>query len=77
MAGLDEHVAAREVAPLDRGQVDRDPLAGFGPLDRGVVHLHRAHADVAAARLGAQLVAGGDRARPERPGGDRPDRPSA
>ena len=73
VAGRDEHVAAREVAPLELGQVDRDALARVGVLDRRVVHLHRAHAHRASRRLDAQLVAGGDRARPERPGRDGAD----
>ena len=45
MAGLDEHVAARELAPLDRREVHGDPLARLGALDGRVVHLHAsAHA---------------------------------
>ena len=48
------------------GQVEGDPLARLGPLDRAVVHLHRADADLEAARLDAQLVALADRPRPER-----------
>ena len=73
VARLDEHVAAREVAALDRGQVHGDALPRLGRLDRRVVHLHRPHAHRRAARLDAQQVARGDRARPERAGGDRAD----
>src|SRR5262249_42318681 len=67
-AGLDEHVAASELAPLDARQGDRHSLSGSGGVDRLVVDVHATDADVAAARLGAERVAGGDPARPERPG---------
>ena len=72
-AGRDERVAAADVAPLDARQVDGHALPGLGPSDRRVVHLHRADAHVAPGRLQPQVVALGDRARPQRPGDDRAD----
>ena len=72
-AGLDERVAALERAALDPGQRERDPLSGLGALDRLVVHLDASHAHVDAGRLGAQLVALADRARPERARDDGAD----
>ena len=48
--GRDERVTAAELPPLDAGQSERDTLAGARALDRGVVHLHAADANLAAAR---------------------------
>ena len=73
VARLDQHVAAPQVAAADGGQVDGHPLAGLGPLDRCVMHLHRAHPHLAPLGLDAKQITGGDRPRPERPGRDRPD----
>ncbi len=69
--GCDELVAAREVSPAQRRQVDCDALPGLRPLDLRIVHLHRPHARDEAARLDAQHVPGGDRAGPERSRRDR------
>ena len=61
MAGLDERVAAGQVAPLERRQADGDALAGLSVLDGGVVHLDAPHAHDPSRRLEPQQVAGGDR----------------
>ena len=72
-AGRDERVAAPQVVALDARQRDGDALARVRRLDRRVVDLQAAHADVAAAGLDAQLVSLGERPGPERPGRDRAD----
>ena len=72
-AGLDERIAALEDMALDARDRERDALAGFGALDRLVVDLHAPNANIGAGRLGPQLVALRDRARPERSRHDRPD----
>ena len=72
-AGRHERVAAVQVAPVDAGKTERNPLAGARPLDSGVVHLHGANAHLAAARSDLEHVALGDRARPERAGDDGAD----
>ena len=74
-ARRDERVAAVQVAPVDAGQPERDPLAGGRPLDGSVVHLHRANPHLAAARRDLEHVALGDRPRPERAGDDGADAP--
>ena len=55
-ARRDEYVPPPQVAALDAGQRDRDAPAGRRALHRLVVYLHRAHAHLAPARLGAQHV---------------------
>ena len=69
----DERVAAREVAPLEPRQADRDTLPRLSARDGRVVHLHGADPNVASRRLQAKPVAVGDRPRPERAGRDRAD----
>ena len=69
----DEHVAAAQLSSFDTGQRDGHALTGLGNVDGLVVHLHAAHAHVAARRLGAQHVAGGNTPGPERSGGDGAD----
>src|SRR3989442_7699042 len=69
----DERVAAPEPVALDSGQADRHAPPGLGPLDRLVVHLDASNADVDPRRLGPQIIALGDRARPERAGRDGAD----
>ena len=70
---LDERIAAKHLRALDSGQADRDPLSRLRPLDVAVVHLHAPYAHVLAGGLENELVAGADRARPERPGRHRAD----
>ena len=72
VAGLDDDVAACDVAPLEAGQVERDALARVGVVDRRVMHVDAAHPRDPAVRLDTQEVARRDASRPERPGGDRP-----
>ena len=72
-ARLDQCVAAAKRLSLDAGERQRDALPRLGALDGQVVHLHAAHADVEAGRLGSQLVALADRARPERARDDGAD----
>ena len=72
-AGLHEGVAAPELGALDPGERDRDALPGLGALDRPVVDLDAADADVEAGRLGAERVPLADRAGPERPCDDGTD----
>ena len=69
----EQRIPPPQLVPLHAGKRDGHSLTRLGPLDRAVVHLDAAHADVASARLGAEHVAGADRSRPERPGRDRPD----
>ena len=69
----EQRVASPELVPLHARECHGDSLAGVGALDRAVVHLDAAHADVAPAGLGSKEVAGADRSRPERPCRDRPD----
>ena len=73
VAGRDEHVAAPSSLRSSVGRLTATRWPGSASLDGGVVHLDAAHAHDAARRLEAQQVAGGDAARPERPG-RRPSR---
>ena len=70
---LHESVTAQRLGALDSGQAHRDPLPRLGPLDVAIVHLHAPHAHCLAGRLEQELVAGADRARPQRPRQHRPD----
>ena len=72
-AWLDERITAPQLRPFDAGQADGDPLPCLGGVDRAVVHLHAAHADVEPGRFRAQLVARPDPARPERARGHGAD----
>ena len=72
-AGLGERVSTVQRAALDSGQRERDPLARLGSVDRLVVHLDAAHPHVDPGRLGPQLVARADRARPQRSRDDGAD----
>ena len=72
-AGRKQRIAPPQLVPLYTRKRDGHPLARLGAIDRAVVHLDAAHADVASTGLGAEHVARSDRAGPERPGGDRPD----
>ena len=79
-ARRDERVAAAQLVPLDSRERDCDPLTGFGDVDRLVVHLHAASADVEAGGLGAQPVARADASGPEcsrRDGADAVEREDA
>ena len=71
--GGDERLAARDLAALDTRQADGDALPRFRPWDVAVVYLDAANAHGHARRLDPELVSRADRARPERPGDDRPD----
>ena len=73
-ARRDERVAAAKLGALDARQRDGDALARLGALDRTVVHLDAADPHLEARGLGAERVAFADRAGPERPGRDGPDR---
>ena len=73
--GCDERVTAADLRRLDAGETDGDPLSGLRPAHRCVVHLDRSHAHVSALRLEPEVVALGDRARPQCPGDDRADPP--
>ena len=57
-----EHVAARDVADRDAGQVERNALAGLRALDGLVVDLHGAHPHLRAGRQQREPVARRDRA---------------
>jgi hypothetical protein len=72
-AGRDQRVAAPERLAVEPRQGDRDALARLRALHRPVVHLDAADPNLQAGGFGSQLVALGDRPRPERPGRDRPD----
>ncbi len=72
-SGRQQRVAPLHLVPLDARKRDRHSLARLGPLDRTVVHLDAAHANVASARLGTEHVTDADRSRPESPRRDRPD----
>ncbi len=56
-----EHVAAAHVLARGAGDVDRDPLAGGGPLTRLVVDLHPANANDAPAGQQLKALAGARR----------------
>ena len=72
-ARRDERVTAPHVGAFHARKRKGDPLAGLRALDRAVVHLHAANADVPPARFDAQLVAFADRAGPQRSRHDRSD----
>ena len=69
---LDERVAAADLAQRDAREVQRDALARLCAGHRRVVDLHRAHAHGAPRGLQDERVAHRHRARPQRPGDDRP-----
>ena len=61
-----DHLAPRHLVATDPGQVERHALAGAGRLHAAVVHLHRAHPGLPAARHDAHAVARGDPPGPQR-----------
>ena len=73
--GCDERVTPADLRRLDAGETDRDPLSGPRTAHRCLVHLDGSHAHVSALRLQPEVVALGDRARPQCPGDDRADPP--
>ena len=56
--GSAEQVAAADLPPADRGQCQRHALACRRRLDRAVVHLHRAHPQLATGREQRQAIPG-------------------
>ena len=66
-------VAAPNLGPLDAHERQGHPLARSGALGRLVVHMDASHPRLAPAGLDHEPVAGGDAARPQRPGDDGAD----
>ena len=72
-AGLDDQVAARHLIAIDADEVEGHSPTRARDLYGGVVHVHRADAHLAPARLDQHTIALGDAAGPERARDDRAD----
>ncbi len=67
-----EHLAPRDLSPVDPREIRRDPEPGADRLDIAFVRLQPTDPDLAPGWIQRQLVADGQTSRDQRPGDDRP-----